>query len=106
MPVNTLSLPPHPGADPATVTAEEISAQIRVEADEFDVILQSVGARKIQVIKVVRELIPGMGLKEAKDLVEAAPRPLLQSVGRGAADKAKAALEHEGAAATVKRRRV
>ena len=66
------------------------------ETDDFDVILESAGDKKIQVIKVVRELT-SLGLKEAKDLVDAAPKPLLEKVNKETADKAKAALEEAGA---------
>jgi large subunit ribosomal protein L7/L12 len=71
------------------------------EKDEFDVILEGDGGKKIQVIKVVRELT-GLGLKEAKDLVEAAPKPVLEKANKEAADKAKAKLEAEGAKVTLK----
>jgi ribosomal protein L7/L12 len=71
------------------------------EKDEFDVILESDGGKKIQVIKVVRELT-GLGLKEAKDLVEGAPKPVLEKVNKENADKAKAKLEAEGAKVTLK----
>jgi large subunit ribosomal protein L7/L12 len=69
--------------------------------DEFDVILEGAGEKKIQVIKVVRELT-SLGLKEAKDLVDGAPKPLLEKVNKEAADKAKAALEEAGASVSVK----
>ena len=71
------------------------------EQDEFDVILTGAGEKKIQVIKVVRELT-GLGLKEAKDLVEAAPKAILEKVNKEAADKAKAKLEAEGAGVKLK----
>ena len=71
------------------------------EKDEFDVILESDGGKKIQVIKVVRELT-GLGLKEAKDLVEGAPKPVLEKVNKENAEKAKAKLEAEGAKVTLK----
>jgi large subunit ribosomal protein L7/L12 len=71
------------------------------EKDEFDVILAGAGDKKIQVIKVVRELT-SLGLKEAKDLVDGAPKPLLEKVNKEAADKAKAALEAAGASVEVK----
>jgi len=71
------------------------------EKDEFDVILEAAGDKKIQVIKVVRELT-SLGLKEAKDLVDAAPKPLLEKANKETADKAKAALEEAGASVTVK----
>jgi large subunit ribosomal protein L7/L12 len=71
------------------------------EQDEFDVILESDGGKKIQVIKVVRELT-SLGLKEAKDLVEAAPKAVLEKVNKEAAEKAKTKLEAEGAKVTLK----
>jgi large subunit ribosomal protein L7/L12 len=76
-------------------------AEAEPEKDEFDVILEGAGDKKIQVIKVVRELT-SLGLKEAKDLVDGAPKPLLEKVNKEAADKAKAALEEVGAAVSVK----
>ncbi|GAA2135469.1 50S ribosomal protein L7/L12 [Actinomadura napierensis] len=81
------------GAAPA---AEEAAAQ-----DEFDVILEGAGDKKIQVIKEVRTLT-SLGLKEAKDLVDGAPKPLLEKVNKETADKAKEALEKAGATVTVK----
>ena len=69
--------------------------------DEFDVILESAGEKKIQVIKEVRTLT-NLGLKEAKDLVEAAPKPVLEKVKKDEADKAKEALEAAGATVSVK----
>ncbi|MGC9666603.1 50S ribosomal protein L7/L12 [Planosporangium sp. 12N6] len=83
-----------PGAAAAAAPAEE-------EKDEFDVILDADGGKKIQVIKVVRELT-GLGLKEAKDLVEAAPKPVLEKANKETAEKAKAKLEAEGAKVTLK----
>ena len=71
------------------------------EKDEFDVVLDSVGDKKIQVIKEVRALT-SLGLKEAKDLVDGAPKPVLEKVNKDAADKAKAALEGAGATVSVK----
>jgi len=71
------------------------------EQDEFDVILESAGDKKIQVIKEVRTLT-SLGLKEAKDLVDGAPKPVLEKVAKDAADKAKEALEGAGATVTVK----
>jgi large subunit ribosomal protein L7/L12 len=71
------------------------------EQDEFDVVLESDGGKKIQVIKVVRELT-GLGLKEAKDVVEAAPKAILEKVNKETAEKAKAKLEAEGAAVKLK----
>ncbi|WP_106848529.1 50S ribosomal protein L7/L12 [Blastococcus sp. Marseille-P5729] len=71
------------------------------EKDEFDVILESAGDKKIQVIKEVRTLT-SLGLKEAKDLVDGAPKPVLEKVNKEAADKAKEALEGAGATVSVK----
>src|SRR5215471_12732469 len=72
-----------------------------VEEAEFDVILEAAGDKKIQVIKEVRSLT-SLGLKEAKDLVDGAPNPVLERVNKESADKAKAALEGAGATVTVR----
>ncbi|MEY9927876.1 large subunit ribosomal protein L7/L12 [Catenulispora sp. GP43] len=77
------------------------AAEAPAEQDEFDVILEGAGEKKIQVIKVVRELT-SLGLKEAKDLVDGAPKPLLEKVNKETAEKAKAALEEAGAGVSVK----
>jgi large subunit ribosomal protein L7/L12 len=79
---------------PAAVEAEE-------EKDEFDVVLEAAGDKKIQVIKEVRALT-SLGLKEAKDLVDGAPKPVLEKVNKEAGEKAKAALEGAGATVTLK----
>ncbi|HUS23056.1 MAG TPA: 50S ribosomal protein L7/L12 [Aeromicrobium sp.] len=71
------------------------------DQDEFDVVLEAAGDKKIQVIKEVRTLT-SLGLKEAKDLVEGAPKPVLEKVTKDAADKAKEALEAAGATVSVK----
>ena len=71
------------------------------EQTEFSAVLAEVGPNKIPVIKVVRELT-GLGLKEAKDLVDAAPKPVKESVARDEADKIKAALEEQGAKVEIK----
>ena len=71
------------------------------EKDSFDVVLEADGGKKIQVIKVVRELT-GLGLKEAKDAVEAAPKAILEGVDKEKAEAAKAKLEGEGAKVTLK----
>jgi large subunit ribosomal protein L7/L12 len=76
-------------------------AEAAAEQDEFDVILEAAGEKKINVIKEVRALT-SLGLKEAKDLVEAAPKPILEHVNKEQADKAKEALEGAGATVTVK----
>jgi large subunit ribosomal protein L7/L12 len=84
-----------PGAAAAPAEAAE-------EQSEFDVILEGAGEKKIGVIKVVREIVSGLGLKEAKDLVDSAPKPLLEKVAKDAAEDAKAKLEAAGASVTVK----
>lgn len=71
------------------------------EQDEFDVIIEAAGEKKIQVIKEVRSLT-SLGLKEAKDLVDSAPKALLEKVNKETAEKARAALEGAGATVTVK----
>jgi large subunit ribosomal protein L7/L12 len=71
------------------------------EQDEFDVILTGAGDKKIQVIKVVRELT-SLGLKEAKELVDGTPKPVLEKVAKDAAEKAKESLEGAGASVEVK----
>jgi large subunit ribosomal protein L7/L12 len=76
-------------------------AEAEEEKDEFDVVLESIGEKKIQVIKEVRGLT-SLGLKEAKELVEAAPKAVLEKVTKEAAAKAKEALEGAGASVTVK----
>ncbi len=76
-------------------------AEAAEEKDEFDVVLEAAGDKKIQVIKEVRTLT-NLGLKEAKDLVDGAPKSVLEKVNKEAADKAKAALEGAGATVTVK----
>ena len=80
--------PPAPPPPPAEAAEEK---------DEFNVVLEAAGDKKIQVIKVVRELVSGLGLKEAKDLVESAPKPILEGVAKEAAEAAKAKLEDAGA---------
>ena len=77
------------------------AAPVEDEKDEFDVVLEADGGKKIQVIKVVRELT-GLGLKEAKDLVEAAPKAVLEKANKDNAEKAKAKLEAEGAKVSLK----
>ncbi|MFI6828695.1 50S ribosomal protein L7/L12 [Kribbella sp. NPDC050241] len=81
--------------------APAAAAEEAAEQDEFDVVLESAGDKKIQVIKEVRSLT-SLGLKEAKDLVEAAPKPILEKVDKAAAEKAKEALEGAGATVTLK----
>ena len=77
------------------------AAEAPDEKDEFDVVLESAGEKKIQVIKEVRALT-SLGLKEAKDLVDGAPKPVLEKANKEAAEKAKAQLEAAGATVSVK----
>ena len=72
------------------------------EKDEFDVILEDAGAKKIGVIKVVREIVSGLGLKEAKELVEGAPKALLEGASKDDAEAAKTKLEEAGAKVSLK----
>ncbi|MGD9531987.1 50S ribosomal protein L7/L12 [Pseudonocardia sp.] len=81
----------------AGAPAAGAAAPVEEEKDEFNVVLEAAGDKKIQVIKVVRELVSGLGLKEAKDLVESAPKPILEAIAKDAAEAAKAKLEDAGA---------
>jgi large subunit ribosomal protein L7/L12 len=78
------------------------AAAVEDEKDEFDVILAAAGDKKIDVIKVVRQVVSGLGLKEAKDLVDAAPKAVLEKVNKDEAEKAKTALEEAGATVELK----
>jgi len=86
-------------AAPAGGGGEAAAAE---EKDEFDVILTAAGDKKIQVIKEVRAIVAGLGLKEAKDLVDGAPKPVLEKVAKEEAEKAKAQLEEAGATVELK----
>ena len=86
------------GAAPAAAAAAVVEVE---EQTEFSAVLTVVGPNKIPVIKVVRELT-GLGLKEAKDLVDAAPKPVKESITKEEADKIKAALEEQGAKVEIK----
>jgi large subunit ribosomal protein L7/L12 len=88
-------------AGPAAGGAGDGAAAAAEEKDEFDVILSAAGDKKIQVIKEVRSLT-SLGLKEAKDLVDGAPKPVLEKVNKEQADEAKAKLEGAGATVEVK----
>jgi large subunit ribosomal protein L7/L12 len=88
-------------AAPVAAGAGAAPATVEEEKDTFDVILAEVGAEKIKVIKVVRELT-GLGLKEAKDLVESAPKPVREGVTKQQAQEMKAKLEEVGAKAEIK----
>ena len=72
------------------------------EKDEFDVVLEDAGAKKIGVIKAVRELVSGLGLKEAKEMVEGAPKAILEGASKDDAEAAKAKLEEAGASVELK----
>src|SRR3954469_13024347 len=85
-----------PVAVAAAAPAGGAEAPAAEEKDEFDVVLSAAGEKKIQVIKVVRELT-NLGLKEAKDLVDAAPKPVIERASKDDADKARAKLEEAGA---------
>ena len=89
------------GGAPAAGGGAGAAAPAVEEKTEFDVVLKEAGGKKIQVIKVVRE-ITGLGLKEAKDLVEGAPKPVKESVNKDEADKIKAQLEKAGAKVELK----
>ena len=97
----TAAAPVAVAAAPAAGGAAAAGGDDAAEQDNFDVVLESAGDKKINVIKEVRALT-SLGLKEAKDLVEAAPKPILEGVDKAAADKAKEALEGAGATVTVK----
>jgi large subunit ribosomal protein L7/L12 len=88
-------------AAPVAMAAGGEAAAVVEEKDEFDVVLESAGDKKIQVIKVVRE-ITGLGLKEAKDLVDGAPSAVKEAVGKADAEQIKAKLEEVGAAVALK----
>jgi large subunit ribosomal protein L7/L12 len=97
----TAAAPVAVAAAPAAAGAAGGEAAEAADQDEFDVILESAGEKKINVIKEVRALT-SLGLKEAKDLVEAAPKPVLERAPKEAAEKAKEALEGAGATVTLK----
>ena len=97
----TAAAPVAVAAAPAAGGGDGGAADTAAEQDEFDVILESAGDKKIQVIKVVRELT-SLGLKEAKDLVDGAPKTVVEKANKETADKAKEALEGAGAAVSVK----
>ncbi|WP_016698054.1 50S ribosomal protein L7/L12 [Actinoalloteichus spitiensis] len=86
----------------APAGAAAAPAEAVEEKTEFDVVLEAPGDKKIQVIKVVREVVTGLGLKEAKELVEGAPKPILENVKKDVADQAKEKLEAAGATVSVK----
>ena len=91
-----------PVAVAAAGAAGDAGAAAAEEKDEFDVVLEDAGAKKIGVIKVVREIVSGLGLKEAKELVEAAPKAILEGATKDDAEAAKAKLEEAGAKVSLK----
>ena len=91
-----------PVAVAAAGAAAGAPAAAAEDKDEFDVVIEAVGDKKIQVIKVVREIVSGLGLKEAKDLVEAAPKAVLEGASKDDAEAAKTKLEEAGATVTLK----
>ena len=97
----TAAAPVAMAAAPAGGGGAAAGGEAAAEQEEFDVILESAGDKKIQVIKVVRELT-SLGLKEAKDVVDGAPKPVLEKANKETADKAKEALEGAGATVSVK----
>ena len=97
----TAAAPVAVAAAPAAGGGAAAPAAVEEEQTEFSAILAEVGPNKIPVIKVVRELT-GLGLKEAKDLVDAAPKPVKEGVAKDEADKIKAALEEQGAKVEIK----
>ncbi|MGL5810955.1 MAG: 50S ribosomal protein L7/L12 [Nocardioides sp.] len=97
----TAAAPVAVAAAPAAAGAAGGDAPADAEQDSFDVILEAAGEKKINVIKEVRSLT-SLGLKEAKDLVEAAPKAVLEGVDKAAAESAKEALEGAGASVTLK----
>jgi large subunit ribosomal protein L7/L12 len=97
----TAAAPVAVAAAPAAGGAGGGGEEAAEEQDEFDVVLEAAGEKKINVIKEVRSLT-SLGLKEAKELVEAAPKAVLEKVNKEAAEKAKEALEGAGASVTVK----
>jgi large subunit ribosomal protein L7/L12 len=98
----TAAAPVAVAAAPAAGGGGEAAAAGGEEKDEFDVILEAAGDKKIQVIKEVRAIVAGLGLKEAKDLVDGAPKPVLEKASKEDAEKAKAQLEEAGATVSLK----
>ncbi len=85
-----------PGAAPGAEAAEA------EEKTEFDVVLKDIGPKKIQVIKAIRQILPDLGLKEAKELVEKAPTTILEAVSKDRAEEVKKQLEEQGAVVEIK----
>ena len=91
-----------PVAVAAAGAAGDAGAAAAEEKDEFDVVLEDAGAKKIGVIKAVREIVSGLGLKEAKEMVEGAPKAILEGASKDDAEAAKAKLEEAGAKVALK----
>jgi large subunit ribosomal protein L7/L12 len=98
----TAAAPVAVAAAPAAGGGGAAAAGGAAEQDEFDVVLVAAGDKKIQVIKEVRAIVAGLGLKEAKDLVDSAPKPVLEKATKEDAEKAKAQLEEAGATVELK----
>ena len=97
----TAAAPVAVAAAPAAGNGAPAAAEVEEEQSEFTVILKEIGPNKINVIKTVRELVPGLGLKEAKDLVEAAPKEVKESVTKDESVELRAKLEAAGAVVEV-----
>ena len=97
----TAAAPVAMAAMPMAAAGPAAAAAPVEEKTEFNVVLKAAGDKKIEVIKAVRTIVAGLGLKEAKDLVEGAPQPVLQGVSKDAANDAKAKLEAAGASVVV-----
>ena len=95
----TAAAPVAVAAAPGAAGGDAAAAE---EKDEFDVVLEDAGDKKIGVIKAVRELVPGLGLKDAKEMVEGAPKAILEGANKDDAEAAKAKLEEAGAKVTLK----
>ncbi|MCZ9294882.1 50S ribosomal protein L7/L12 [Corynebacterium meitnerae] len=95
----TAAAPVAVAAAPGAAGGDAAAAE---EKDEFDVVLEDAGDKKIGVIKVVREIVPGLGLKDAKEMVEGAPKAILEGANKDDAEAAKAKLEEAGAKVTLK----
>ena len=95
----TAAAPVAVAAAPGAAGGDAAAAE---EKDEFDVVLEDAGDKKIGVIKAVRELVPGLGLKDAKEMVEGTPKAILEGASKDDAEAAKAKLEAAGAKVTLK----
>ena len=95
----TAAAPVAVAAAPGAAGGEAAAAE---EKDEFDVVLEDAGDKKIGVIKAVREIVSGLGLKDAKEMVEGAPKAILEGANKDDAEAAKAKLEEAGAKVTLK----